>query len=180
MYGTQVLKTSHLCFSSFERWSKYSWLKTDGIDKISAVLRTSRVSENREWICAVEKVMICHPTVGVSAAGGSFGRGVPALLQVCSECGRSIYQTKSFEGIRPTLVLYNYYIIFFCIVCSVPKNEMLLSLENTFQNVCKVLKDSFYRQSVCRHPWLCLFLWAVLQNRGEMAIFCWEMVSYYH
>ncbi len=51
--------------------------------------------------------MISQPTVGVSAAGGSFGRGVPALLQVCSECGRNIYQTKSFEGIRPTLVLYN-------------------------------------------------------------------------
>lgn len=50
---------THLCFSSFERWSKYSWLKTDGIDWRSAVLWMfcalvcSRVTESCEWICAV-------------------------------------------------------------------------------------------------------------------------------
>uniref|UniRef100_A0A8C1QS87 Uncharacterized protein n=1 Tax=Cyprinus carpio TaxID=7962 RepID=A0A8C1QS87_CYPCA len=37
------------------------------------------------------------------------------------------------------------------------------------------LEECPYRQVMCKHPWLCLFLWAVLQNRGEMAIFCWEM-----
>ncbi|XP_026133086.1 transient receptor potential cation channel subfamily M member 4-like isoform X2 [Carassius auratus] len=44
------------------------------------------------------------------------------------------------------------------------------------KRVRKVLKEEYsYQQSMCRHPWLCLFLWAVLQNRGEMAILCWEM-----
>ncbi|XP_026133083.1 transient receptor potential cation channel subfamily M member 4-like isoform X3 [Carassius auratus] len=44
------------------------------------------------------------------------------------------------------------------------------------KRVCKALKEEHsYQQSMCRHPWLCLFLWAVLQNRGEMAILCWEM-----
>uniref|UniRef100_A0A8C1LGJ9 Transient receptor potential cation channel subfamily M member 4-like n=1 Tax=Cyprinus carpio TaxID=7962 RepID=A0A8C1LGJ9_CYPCA len=44
------------------------------------------------------------------------------------------------------------------------------------KKICKVLKEECpYRQVMCKHPWLCLFLWAVLQNRGEMAIFCWEM-----
>ncbi|XP_067286121.1 transient receptor potential cation channel subfamily M member 4-like [Pseudorasbora parva] len=35
--------------------------------------------------------------------------------------------------------------------------------------------ECYYRKNLCRHPWLCLFIWAVLQNRSEMAIFCWEM-----
>ncbi|XP_061081253.1 transient receptor potential cation channel subfamily M member 4a [Conger conger] len=32
-----------------------------------------------------------------------------------------------------------------------------------------------YRDQRCRHPWACLFIWAVLQNRSEMAIYFWEM-----
>ncbi|XP_016296375.1 transient receptor potential cation channel subfamily M member 4-like isoform X2 [Sinocyclocheilus anshuiensis] len=44
------------------------------------------------------------------------------------------------------------------------------------KKACKVLKEEcLYRQNMCKDPWLCLFLWAVLQNRGEMAILCWEM-----
>ncbi|TRY98465.1 hypothetical protein DNTS_030342, partial [Danionella cerebrum] len=44
------------------------------------------------------------------------------------------------------------------------------------KRVCQVLQGTCtYREVVCKHPWLCLFIWAVLQNRSEMAIFCWEM-----
>ncbi|XP_016096270.1 transient receptor potential cation channel subfamily M member 4-like isoform X2 [Sinocyclocheilus grahami] len=44
------------------------------------------------------------------------------------------------------------------------------------KKVCAVLKeDCTHRKVMCKHPWLCLFLWAVLQNHSEMAIFCWEM-----
>uniref|UniRef100_A0A3Q4HCP1 Transient receptor potential cation channel subfamily M member 4-like n=1 Tax=Neolamprologus brichardi TaxID=32507 RepID=A0A3Q4HCP1_NEOBR len=37
--------------------------------------------------------------------------------------------------------------------------------------------DSFYRQLRCPYPWASLFLWAVLQNRSEMALFFWEMAG---
>lgn len=44
------------------------------------------------------------------------------------------------------------------------------------KKACKILKGKCtYRDEMCKHPWLCLFIWAVLQNRSEMAIFCWEM-----
>ncbi|XP_043109466.1 transient receptor potential cation channel subfamily M member 4-like [Puntigrus tetrazona] len=59
---------------------------------------------------------------------------------------------------------------------SVLKVDAASTKRKALKKVCKVLKeDCFYRQNMCKHPWLCLFLWAVLQNRGEMAIFCWEM-----
>ncbi|XP_061086714.1 transient receptor potential cation channel subfamily M member 4-like [Conger conger] len=32
-----------------------------------------------------------------------------------------------------------------------------------------------YLPKRCHHPWAALFIWAVLQNRSEMAIFFWEM-----
>ncbi|XP_009304689.1 transient receptor potential cation channel subfamily M member 4 isoform X1 [Danio rerio] len=44
------------------------------------------------------------------------------------------------------------------------------------KKACKVLKGKCkYQDEMCEHPWLSLFIWAVLQNRSEMAIFCWEM-----
>ncbi|CAI5659078.1 unnamed protein product [Oreochromis niloticus] len=36
---------------------------------------------------------------------------------------------------------------------------------------------SKYHQQRCPHPWASLFLWAVLQNRSEMALFFWEMAG---
>uniref|UniRef100_A0A8C2HGK9 Transient receptor potential cation channel, subfamily M, member 4a n=1 Tax=Cyprinus carpio TaxID=7962 RepID=A0A8C2HGK9_CYPCA len=65
-------------------------------------------------------------------------------------------------------------------VCQ-PFYRYLLKVEaaSTRRKALKVpdltLEECPYRQVMCKHPWLCLFLWAVLQNRGEMAIFCWEM-----
>uniref|UniRef100_A0A8C1A2E9 Histidine rich calcium binding protein n=1 Tax=Cyprinus carpio carpio TaxID=630221 RepID=A0A8C1A2E9_CYPCA len=83
--------------------------------------------------------------------------------------------------------------------CHVSLYEVSLLLENLLGEVCQpfyryllkveaastrrkalkvpdlTLEECPYRQVMCKHPWLCLFLWAVLQNRGEMAIFCWEM-----
>ncbi|XP_056627159.1 transient receptor potential cation channel subfamily M member 4-like [Triplophysa dalaica] len=48
--------------------------------------------------------------------------------------------------------------------------------KRNFKKICKFLQGSCnYRLMLCRHPWLCLFIWAVLQNRSEMAIFFWEM-----
>ncbi|XP_048027657.1 transient receptor potential cation channel subfamily M member 4-like isoform X2 [Megalobrama amblycephala] len=45
-----------------------------------------------------------------------------------------------------------------------------------FKKACQVLQgECSYRKNLCKHPWLCLFIWAVLQNHSEMAIFCWEM-----
>ncbi|XP_050979815.1 transient receptor potential cation channel subfamily M member 4-like [Labeo rohita] len=59
---------------------------------------------------------------------------------------------------------------------SVLKVDAASTKRKALKKVCKFLKeDCFYRQNMCKDPWLCLFLWAVLQNRGEMAIFCWEM-----
>lgn len=33
-----------------------------------------------------------------------------------------------------------------------------------------------YRDQRCLSPWAALFIWAVLQNRREMAVYFWEMV----
>jgi len=55
-----------------------------------------------------------------------------------------------------------------------------MSLKNTLQKACQVLQgECSYRKLQCQHAWLCLFIWAVLQNRSEMAIFCWEMVTHF-
>uniref|UniRef100_A0A671KJD8 Transient receptor potential cation channel subfamily M member 4-like n=1 Tax=Sinocyclocheilus anshuiensis TaxID=1608454 RepID=A0A671KJD8_9TELE len=65
--------------------------------------------------------------------------------------------------------------------CRVSVYEVCQLLEDLLGEVCQpfyksVLKeDCRYRKVMCKHPWLCLFLWAVLQNHSEMAIFCWEM-----
>ncbi|XP_065109447.1 transient receptor potential cation channel subfamily M member 4-like isoform X1 [Paramisgurnus dabryanus] len=50
------------------------------------------------------------------------------------------------------------------------------SKRKVFKKACEVLQGSCkYREEWCRHAWLSLFIWAVLQNRSEMAIFFWEM-----
>ncbi|XP_061563830.1 transient receptor potential cation channel subfamily M member 4-like [Cololabis saira] len=37
--------------------------------------------------------------------------------------------------------------------------------------------ECVYRDRRCVYPWTSLFIWAVLQNRSEMAIFFWEMAG---
>ncbi|KAG7325505.1 hypothetical protein KOW79_011821 [Hemibagrus wyckioides] len=37
--------------------------------------------------------------------------------------------------------------------------------------------EAGYRKRRCVHPWASLFIWAVLQNRSEMAVYFWEMSS---
>ncbi|XP_060795385.1 transient receptor potential cation channel subfamily M member 4-like isoform X2 [Neoarius graeffei] len=38
-------------------------------------------------------------------------------------------------------------------------------------------EDAEYQRRKCSHPWASLFIWAVLQNRSEMAVYFWEMTS---
>ncbi|XP_047233899.1 transient receptor potential cation channel subfamily M member 4-like isoform X2 [Girardinichthys multiradiatus] len=38
-------------------------------------------------------------------------------------------------------------------------------------------EDRSYKDSRCLYPWASLFIWAVLQNRSEMATFFWEMAG---
>uniref|UniRef100_A0AAY5EZI1 Transient receptor potential cation channel, subfamily M, member 4a n=1 Tax=Electrophorus electricus TaxID=8005 RepID=A0AAY5EZI1_ELEEL len=46
------------------------------------------------------------------------------------------------------------------------------------QHVTKLLQgECAYRYQKCTYPWTSLFIWAVLQNRSEMAIFFWEMAE---
>ncbi|CAL8305487.1 unnamed protein product [Merluccius merluccius] len=40
-----------------------------------------------------------------------------------------------------------------------------------------LLGDCLYRNQRCLSPWASLFIWAVLQNRSEMAVYFWEMAS---
>ncbi|KAK0156322.1 Transient receptor potential cation channel subfamily M member 5 [Merluccius polli] len=40
-----------------------------------------------------------------------------------------------------------------------------------------LLGDCLYRNHRCLSPWASLFIWAVLQNRSEMAVYFWEMAS---
>ncbi|XP_036388183.1 transient receptor potential cation channel subfamily M member 4-like [Megalops cyprinoides] len=53
------------------------------------------------------------------------------------------------------------------------------NITNTRKSLKKVNKllqgDCVYRKRRCAYPWASLFIWAVLQNRREMAIFFWEM-----
>ncbi|KAK7123104.1 hypothetical protein R3I94_020025 [Phoxinus phoxinus] len=59
---------------------------------------------------------------------------------------------------------------------SVLKVDTNSTKRKAFKKACQVLQgECDYRKKACDHPWLCLFIWAVLQNRSEMAIFCWEM-----
>ncbi|TDG98100.1 hypothetical protein EPR50_G00214710 [Perca flavescens] len=59
-----------------------------------------------------------------------------------------------------------------------------LGLEQTsvksraFRRASKLLQgDCLYRGMRCLFPWASLFIWAVLQNRSEMATFFWEMAG---
>ncbi|KAJ8399960.1 hypothetical protein AAFF_G00406900 [Aldrovandia affinis] len=46
----------------------------------------------------------------------------------------------------------------------------------SLKKVNKLLQGQcLYREKCCFHPWAALYIWAVLQNRSEMAIFFWEM-----
>uniref|UniRef100_A0A3Q3DCF4 Transient receptor potential cation channel, subfamily M, member 4a n=1 Tax=Hippocampus comes TaxID=109280 RepID=A0A3Q3DCF4_HIPCM len=46
------------------------------------------------------------------------------------------------------------------------------------QQVIKLLQGKCaYRDKHCQSPWAALFIWAVLQNRSEMAIYFWEMAG---
>uniref|UniRef100_A0A669CWU1 Transient receptor potential cation channel, subfamily M, member 4a n=1 Tax=Oreochromis niloticus TaxID=8128 RepID=A0A669CWU1_ORENI len=54
----------------------------------------------------------------------------------------------------------------------------LILFFNSSQRATKILHGgSKYHQQRCPHPWASLFLWAVLQNRSEMALFFWEMAG---
>ncbi|XP_064178104.1 transient receptor potential cation channel subfamily M member 4-like isoform X2 [Anguilla rostrata] len=52
-----------------------------------------------------------------------------------------------------------------------PTRKSLKKVNKVLQGPC------LYRSKSCLHPWAALFIWAVLQNRREMAIFFWEMVG---
>ncbi|XP_078136174.1 transient receptor potential cation channel subfamily M member 4-like [Sander vitreus] len=59
-----------------------------------------------------------------------------------------------------------------------------LGLEQTsvksraFRRASKLLQgDCMYRKKRCLFPWASLFIWAVLQNRSEMATYFWEMAG---
>ncbi|KAF4085373.1 hypothetical protein AMELA_G00117490 [Ameiurus melas] len=56
--------------------------------------------------------------------------------------------------------------------------EGIDSKRKTIKKLSTILqKDANYRKCRCIHPWASLFIWAVLQNRSEMAIYFWEMTS---
>nr|XP_029491144.1 transient receptor potential cation channel subfamily M member 4-like isoform X3 [Oncorhynchus nerka] len=40
-----------------------------------------------------------------------------------------------------------------------------------------LLEECPYKEQRCLSPWASLFIWAVLQNRGEMAVYFWEMAG---
>ncbi|XP_040919383.1 transient receptor potential cation channel subfamily M member 4a [Toxotes jaculatrix] len=52
------------------------------------------------------------------------------------------------------------------------------STRRTHKQVNKILVgDRFYQDQRCLSPWAALFIWAVLQNRREMALYFWEMAG---
>ncbi|KAG5262687.1 hypothetical protein AALO_G00277750 [Alosa alosa] len=56
--------------------------------------------------------------------------------------------------------------------------DIMTSKRRAFKKVCKFLQGPcVYRQKRCFYPWASLFIWAVLQNRKEMAIYFWEMAG---
>lgn len=59
-----------------------------------------------------------------------------------------------------------------------PVSVWLLAVSSSpSQRASKLLRgDCLYREKRCLFPWASLFIWAVLQNRSEMASFFWEMV----
>ncbi|XP_036936894.1 transient receptor potential cation channel subfamily M member 5-like isoform X2 [Acanthopagrus latus] len=56
--------------------------------------------------------------------------------------------------------------------------EKISSKRRALRRASKLLRgDCFYRRERCLFPWASLFIWAVLQNRSEMATFFWEMAG---
>ncbi|KAJ3608430.1 hypothetical protein NHX12_025477 [Muraenolepis orangiensis] len=56
--------------------------------------------------------------------------------------------------------------------------EPNLSRRKALKKATKLLRgDSLYRQKRCLYPWASLFIWAVLQNRSDMAVYFWEMAG---
>ncbi|XP_056152863.1 transient receptor potential cation channel subfamily M member 4-like isoform X2 [Lampris incognitus] len=56
--------------------------------------------------------------------------------------------------------------------------EYITSKRRTLRRAIKLLRgDCVYREQRCLYPWASLFIWAVLQNRSEMAVFFWEMAG---
>uniref|UniRef100_A0A672JSX3 Histidine rich calcium binding protein n=1 Tax=Salarias fasciatus TaxID=181472 RepID=A0A672JSX3_SALFA len=56
--------------------------------------------------------------------------------------------------------------------------HMITSKRRALRRVSKLLRgDCFYRDRRCLYPWASLFIWAVLQNRSEMATLFWEMAG---
>ncbi|XP_054625442.1 transient receptor potential cation channel subfamily M member 4-like [Dunckerocampus dactyliophorus] len=54
----------------------------------------------------------------------------------------------------------------------------ILSKRRAMRRASKLLRgDCLYREKRCLFPWASLFIWAVLQNRSEMATFFWEMAG---
>ncbi|XP_029582906.1 transient receptor potential cation channel subfamily M member 4 isoform X1 [Salmo trutta] len=56
--------------------------------------------------------------------------------------------------------------------------DQTTSTRRTMKQVNKFLQgDCSYREQSCLYPWASLFIWAVLQNRSEMAVYFWEMAG---
>ncbi|XP_068162090.1 transient receptor potential cation channel subfamily M member 4-like [Antennarius striatus] len=54
--------------------------------------------------------------------------------------------------------------------------EQITSKRRALRRASKLLRgDCLYREKRCLFPWASLFVWAILQNRSEMATFFWEM-----
>ncbi|XP_014877393.1 transient receptor potential cation channel subfamily M member 5-like isoform X3 [Poecilia latipinna] len=53
-----------------------------------------------------------------------------------------------------------------------------MGTRRALKQVNKILQgECTYRNQQCLSPWAALFIWAVLQNRSEMAIYFWEMAG---
>ncbi|XP_069033770.1 transient receptor potential cation channel subfamily M member 4a [Embiotoca jacksoni] len=53
-----------------------------------------------------------------------------------------------------------------------------MSTRRALKQVNKLLLgECMYRGQCCLSPWAALFIWAVLQNRSEMAVYFWEMAG---
>ncbi|KAM9424664.1 transient receptor potential cation channel subfamily M member 4-like [Pholidichthys leucotaenia] len=58
------------------------------------------------------------------------------------------------------------------------KMAHISSKRKALKHASKLLSgECLYRTHRCLFPWASLFIWAVLQNRSEMAIFFWEMAG---
>ncbi|KAI5609738.1 transient receptor potential cation channel, subfamily M, member 4a [Silurus asotus] len=54
--------------------------------------------------------------------------------------------------------------------------EVIASKRRTIKKLATILQeDAEYRKQRCPYPWASLLIWAVLQNRSEMAVYFWEM-----